>query len=236
MNLTNVQEENSNDYTHFFEECAKHRSECKFLNDLIDEETQKKFNVGFCPTWVNTKAIRNGEKTIPRPKPKIIIPASSNSYFAINVGYVDVNSEEEVTYIANRKNSNELFNMEILKVSTEPVFVVDDAVDVISFAAVGHNAVALADKDNCHSFVGYVKNNVPKYPLIFTTNKLYLSQFDVMNELDKLNIYYMDAHMGTAINYESFYEALFDNKEGLKEEVEMYINGLKEYWDSINPN
>ena len=65
------------DYSDFFKEAAKHIHETEYLTKRgISEETQNKFNIGYCKEW------KHPEKPKMMPSERIIIPTSKHSYMA----------------------------------------------------------------------------------------------------------------------------------------------------------
>lgn len=124
----------------------------------ISIETAKHFNCGFIKNWVHPKK-RNDNKVI--PSDRVIIPTSSDSYIARAT-----NPDNKLPKM-KAGNSN-IFNIDILKSSTQHVVIVEGEFDALSVIEAGNDAIALGSITNVDNFIHWLKDNniKPNKPLI----------------------------------------------------------------------
>ena len=136
------QKTQSTDYTHFFKLCTQMRSNSDYLTKRgISQATQKHFSIGYCPNWKSPTALKTGHN--PPATPRIIIPTSRYSYIARDTRSPESLNDTERRFSKMKEGKTELFNLQALENSPEPIFVVEGEIDAISVYEAGHNAVAL---------------------------------------------------------------------------------------------
>lgn len=165
------------DFTQQYKEWNKNLKDCTYTRG-ISFETLNRFNVGFCPDWVNPKA-----KQAP-PSPRLIIPMSASSYIA--------RATDGNRYKAIQAGSKILFNVEALK-ADEPVFVTEGEFDALSIIDAGGQAVGLSTTGNASKFIEQVKETPPAYPLCLALDNDKagrIAEKQITDELDKLGISY----------------------------------------------
>lgn len=217
--IMNKEEVNSIDYMKFFEECAKHRDECDYLDKRgISKETQEKFGVGYCPAWQSPAALRKGYN--PAPTPRVIIPTSTSSYIARDIRPSDKLNEQERKYIKMKEGKSGLFNTNAFKEYKENVFIVEGEIDAMSVAECGYGAVALGSTSNYRKLIEFIKDNKPSQNLIIaldndksgeeTSNKLLdeLKSLGVDCVAHNISGEYKDANEHMIADREAFREAL----------------------------
>lgn len=134
------------DYTEYLTKCAGDLHKTEYLDQRgISRETAARFGVGFDP------AVQCGSGSFPG----LIIPTSKHSYIARNT------SDNPGNMRFRNFGKIQLFNTGALY---EPgaVFIVEGAVDAMSIAEVGRNAVALNSTSNAPALVRMLTDKLPK--------------------------------------------------------------------------
>lgn len=151
------------DYTEFFKECTKHRSETDYLLKRgISEDIQKSFLIGYCPKWQSPTALKKGSN--PPATPRIIIPTSRYSYIARDTRS-DLTGREK-DYSKMKEGALSLFNERSLENMLEPVFVVEGEIDALSVIEVGFKCMALGSVNNYKKLVNRCREQKPAKPLL----------------------------------------------------------------------
>ena len=118
-----------------------------FAKRGISYNVAEKYNCGFIEGWTHPKK-RNGEKVI--PSDRVIIPTSKESYVARAV-----NENNRIPKM--KAGSSEIFNIDILKTSTQNVVVVEGEFDALSIIEAGNDAIALGSTTNVDKFLKWLK-------------------------------------------------------------------------------
>ena len=122
----------------------------------ISLETLKKFHVGFMPEWrANDKAPLS---------PRLIVPVWRGGYLARDTR-VELTGTQEA-YKKMRIGKVRLFNVDALKQTVKPVFVVEGELDALSVIDAGGVALGLSGIANIGKLIKAVKENPPEVKLI----------------------------------------------------------------------
>ena len=150
-----TQSDEVKDFTEFFKQAAANIEKTDYHRG-ISLETLKKFRVGFWEKWrVNGNAPFS---------PRLIIPVWSGGYLALDTR---ANlTEQESKYKKMRVGKVRLFNMDALKQTSKPVFVVEGEIDALSIIDAGGVALGLGSVVNISKLIQAVKEQPPKVPLI----------------------------------------------------------------------
>ena len=134
------------DYTEYFRKCVGNIRNTGYLERRgIGQDIAERFGVGF------DEAVRCGGVCFPG----LIIPTGKHSYIARN-------TSEELSDIRFRNFGKiQLFNSSALY-ETGAVFIVEGAIDAMSIAEVGRNAVALNSTSNVPTLIQTLKDRLPK--------------------------------------------------------------------------
>ena len=129
-------EETEQDYSGYYEACKKRLPETDYTRGL-SPETLRRFGIGFDPAWKHPKAPKMKES------PRLIIPTSPYSYLARHASAGDF-----INYRGEKENKSKvghvhIFNIEALKDSSRPTFIVEGELDAASICEVGGSALAL---------------------------------------------------------------------------------------------
>ena len=155
------------DQTSFFKECSHHLSSPACVQYLsqrgISVETARRFHLGYCVGWRHPKS----PKSVPE-SPRLIIPTSDCSYIARDIRSDREIPEEAKPYTKSKVGSVHIFNGDILKTSTKPVFIVEGEIDALSIEEVGGNAVALGGVSNTRQLIELLQQSPPTFPVILS--------------------------------------------------------------------
>lgn len=155
------------DYTEFFRECAARINETDYHRGL-SAETLRRFQVGFCPNWINPKAIktcRESGKPLPPATPRLIVPTSQYSYLARDTRQ-DI-PDNQKAYNKTKVSGVHMMNLEALD-GTEPVYIEEGEINALSVIDVGAPAVALGSTSMVKHFLKHVEHHKPKATLILS--------------------------------------------------------------------
>lgn len=145
------------DYTDYFDECHKNLNQTDYWKKrCLTEEILNKFNIGFDSQWLHPNS-RNNSFTTER----MIIPTGKGSYLARYTG------NKDTKYAKMKVGHTEIFNAEVLKTATEPIFIVEGEIDAMSIYEVSGTAIALGSVSMIQKFLRLVEDFVPSQPLIF---------------------------------------------------------------------
>lgn len=155
------------DCTEFFRECAARINETKYHRE-ISAETLHRFQVGYCPDWINPKAIktcRESGKPLPPATPRLIIPTSKYSYLARDTRENLTDKEKQFNKVKFGKMH--IFNLTALD-GQEPVYIVEGEIDALSIIDAGAAAIGLGSTSMVKSLIEYLKTHKPAAPLILS--------------------------------------------------------------------
>jgi len=124
------------DYSAYYEACKGKLPETDYTRGL-SPETLRRFSFGFDPAWRHPKAPKMKES------PRLIIPTSPYSYLARHAS-----AEDFINYRGEKENKSKvgrihIFNLEALRDSSRPTFIVEGEIDAASIVDVGGSALAL---------------------------------------------------------------------------------------------
>jgi len=147
---TPIESEKTIDYTLYYKECAARMSSGQGLEYMtsrgISKKTIERFGIGYDNNYNNYNQGR------------VIIPLSNICYVARAV------DKAEKKILFPRGGKIELFNSIALS-KEEPVFIVEGAIDALSIAEAGSEAVAFNGSGE-NKLINYIKENKPHCPLI----------------------------------------------------------------------
>lgn len=177
-------------------------------NRGISEETQKAFNVGFCPEWRSPKA----PATVPT-SPRCIIPRSRSSYLARDIR-TNLTPEQK-RFEKQNVGSITLFNFPCLEFS-DTVFVVEGEIDAMSIYEAGGYAVGLCSTANAGRFIEELKKKHKGQSFVLMLDndeRGRHTQADLAEELKKLEIPFVLANYPENIKDPNDY--LMKDREGM---------------------
>lgn len=150
-------ETEEHDYTDFYKEANKHLAETDYHRG-ITLETLNRFNVGYVPDW-QPPGMQNAPKT-----PRLIIPRSRTSYLARDTRATKDIPEYQRQYTKqNSPGKISLFNIEALRTSTKPLYIVEGEFDAMSIVDIGGEALATCSTSNISSFLKELKGVMSEY-------------------------------------------------------------------------
>lgn len=149
------------DYTEFFKMAAQHIADTDYHRG-ISLETLQRFGVGFVSQWEHPTTAKQFPGTY--LSPRLIVPNDNGGYLARDTR--QNLTVEQGRYQKQHVKPNGLFNGQVLKKSTAPVFVVEGEIDALSIIDAGGEAVALCSTTNASKLIEAVKTQRPKVPLI----------------------------------------------------------------------
>ena len=137
---------------------ASHLRETDYFTKRgISYETAEKYNCGYIAQWIHPT--KRGDKNI-YPSPRVIIPTSRESYVA--------RSTDDNKIPKMKAGTGNIFNIEVLKSSSQNVVVVEGEFDALSIIEAGNDAIALGSTSNVGKFIDWLreKNIRPHLPLV----------------------------------------------------------------------
>lgn len=207
-------EEPETDFTEFFREAHSHLWETKYHRG-ISLDTLDRFNVGYKKNWVHPKA------TGGQPDERLIIPTSRYSYIA-RATYTD-----DKTLKVRKVGASKIFNLEAIKDTSKPLFVVEGELDALSIIDLGYNAVGLGSAGNYRQLLEYIDQHTgqPVPELILALDNDETGRRDSQKLADglkerKIGYYELDICKG----YKDANEALNADREAFRASLEHYSN------------
>ena len=230
--------EEAKDYMKYYEECAQRVGMTDYLTSRgLSKEVIEQYQLGYDPYY----SVGYGKTW-----QAVIIPIAKNKYVARNV------DRGAVERYRKSKGPTSLYLKKMLKVATEPIYIVEGEIDALSIIEVGAPAIALGSTANTHMLVNEVMSNKPVQPLIIAldNDKAGLEAGEKLtNELRNIGIKcYMynpygeakDANEALLADREAFKKNINQGKDLEKElylrtstayKVQDFINGVA---DSVN--
>jgi len=157
-----VKEKNEEtDYTEFFIQANKHINETNYHRG-ISLETLNKFKIGYVPDWKHPKSPKM------LPSPRLIIPTGKSSYLARYSGKGDFINYRGVIENKSKVGTSQIFNLQALSQSQQPVFIVEGEIDALSVIDVGGEAVGLGSIGNVKRLLSVLRDMKPSQPLIIS--------------------------------------------------------------------
>lgn len=212
------------DLTNFFLE-AESLNNFEYLKRRgISEAIQKRFHVGFVPDWVSPQAVkttidRGGDPgKIPR-SPRCIIPTGNSSYIARDTreGLTD----EQKRYSKQKQGQQPLFNIQALE-DCKAVFVVEGEIDAMSVEEAGGKCIGLGSAANVRRLAEYLKDHHSGQVMILCLDNDTAgqdAQKQLSDELNRLNIGYIDGMRYACEGVKDPNEALIKDPEAFREAV-----------------
>lgn len=145
------------DYANLFDEWHKNIEQTDYWKKRgLSLDTMKHFNIGYCKNWKHPKASGKMFET-----ERLIIPTGKGSYLARYTGEKDINCTKM------KVGHNQIFNAQVLKSATVPIFVVEGEIDAMSIYEATGTAVALGSVSMIHKFLRLLEEVLPSQPVIF---------------------------------------------------------------------
>ena len=141
-------------------------------------------------------------------KKRFVIPTGKFSYNARATWEAD----KKERYL-KPKGQFELFNLKVIPLAEQPVFVVEGEFDALSIIEAGGIAVALGSSSNLR-FIEFLKSNRPKYPLILALDNDEagrVGEAKLSDELTKIQVEFVDADITG--DFKDANEALIGDRE-----------------------
>ena len=141
-------------------------------------------------------------------KKRFVIPTGEFSYNARATWEAD----KKERYL-KPKGQFELFNLKVIPLAEQPVFVVEGEFDALSIIEAGGIAVALGSSSNLR-FIDFLKSNRPKYPLILALDNDEagrVGEAKLSDELTKIQVEFVDADITG--EFKDANEALIGDRE-----------------------
>jgi replicative DNA helicase len=202
------------DLTAYFADVQKHLRETDYLLTRgISYETAARFRIGYDADY---RKDTNYRDTGGNPWKAIIIPTGEGSYTARNT---DPNASKDNRI--RKQGRSSVYQADLLKRATKPIFVVEGELDALSIYEVGGDAVGLGSTANASQFLGRVEKDPPNQPLILSLDNDEAGQKcteELVAGLRRLNLNYSIANASGKYNDPS--EALQENREAFKRVVE----------------
>ena len=149
------------DYTNFFLQANQHISDTNYHRGL-SLETLNRFQIGFVPDWKHPKSPKM------KPSPRLIIPTGKSSYLARYAGQGDFINYKGIIENKSKVGISQIFNLQALSRSQQPVFIVEGEIDALSVIDVGGEAVGLGSIGNVNRLLSLLKDIKPSQPLIIS--------------------------------------------------------------------
>lgn len=131
-------EEQGQDFSAYYEACKKRLPETDYTRGL-SPDTLSRFNIGYDPEWRHPKVVAEGKN--PPATPRLIIPTSAYSYLARDTRQEIPEAQQD--YKKSKVGHVHIFNLEALRDSSRPTFIVEGEIDAASIVEVGGSALAL---------------------------------------------------------------------------------------------
>ncbi len=195
-----------NNFKEYFKKCNNQISNTNYLEKRgFSLETINKYMLGYEPNYKNGNEIWQA----------IIIPTSDNTYVVRNT---NLNADKKNRI--RKYGPNQIYNIDIIKDSNRPIFVVEGELDALSIIELGFQAISLGSTSNYKKFVQKIKNYKINKPFIIALDndeQGHITSKKLANELEQLNIsfYELDIYNG----YKDANEALISNKNLFKESL-----------------
>lgn len=191
----------------------------------ISEAVLQRFNVGYVANWKHPKAPEAAPTT-----PRLIIPTSSESYLAR-----DTRSEvpeNQRDYTKQKVGPMHIFNLDTLRTTTTPVFVVEGEIDAMSIIDAGAEAVALGSVSMVKRFIDLVKAIHPKAPLIIALDNDEAGRKAAETLQEGLKAANLISYRETvAAGYKDANEALNKDPNALRANVQAILDTVKRIQD-----
>lgn len=154
--------EERTDYSSFFLEASKRINETNYLKERgLSEAVISRFRLGYDPNWRHP----NVPAGVPY-SPRVIIPTSRYSYLARDIRKLEDIPEGSRSYMKQKVGGVSIFNVEALRKSKQPIFIVEGEIDALSIMEAGGEAIALGTANNGRALVKEVKKSKPVQPLV----------------------------------------------------------------------
>ena len=186
------QNENREPLTEFFEKCHAAVEKTDYWKKRgLSKAIIDAYNLGY---WEEKK--------------RFVIPTGEFSYNARATWEAD----KKERYL-KPKGQFELFNLKVIPLAEQPVFVVEGEFDALSIIEAGGIAVALGSSSNLR-FIEFLKSNRPKYPLILALDNDEagrVGEAKISDELTKIQVEFVDADITG--DFKDANEALIGDRE-----------------------
>lgn len=197
------------DYEKYFKEMQENIDACTYLEDRgISKEIIERYGIGYDPNF----NISTGGQIWQA----IIIPTSKRSFVARNIN-VNTKSKNKV----RAKGARTPFNLEVLKQSQRPIYLVEGEIDALSILEVGGLAIGLGGDNNQNTLIQEIKKSETKAPLIVAFDNDNPGQKAGENLLEKLKKEKLQAYKINAFEaYNDPNDYLIANKEEFRQSIE----------------
>ena len=149
------------DYTNFFLRANNHITDTNYHRGL-SLETLNKFQIGYIPDWKHPKSPKM------KPSPRLIIPTGKSSYLARYAGQGDFVNYKGIIENKSKVGTSQIFNLQALSQSQQPVFIVEGEIDALSVIDAGGEAVGLGSIGNINRLLSLLRDMKPSQPLIIS--------------------------------------------------------------------
>lgn len=156
-------------------------------------------------------------------KRRFVIPTGEFSYNARATWEAD----KKERYL-KPKGQFELFNLQVIPIAEQPVFIVEGEFDALSIIEAGGIAVALGSSNNLR-FIEFLKTSKPKYPLILALDNDEagrVGEEKLAEELTKIGVQYVQADITD--QFKDANEALVYDRENFIKRIENTKNTVLE--------
>jgi len=198
------------DFTAFIAETQACLTETDYWKQRgLSEGTARRFGLGYCANWRHPKA----PDTVPT-SPRLIIPTSRHSYLARDTR-AEL-TEEQKRYSKSKAGSVHILNLNAIRTTNKPIFVVEGELDALSVIEVGGEALALGSVSNVGKLLEAVKGKKPAQPLVIALDNDEAgekAEKELAGGLDALGITYY--RINPAGKYKDANEALVKNRPNL---------------------
>ena len=149
------------DYSEFFLQANRHITDTNYHRG-ISLETLNRFQIGYIPDWKHPKSPKMS------PSPRLIIPTGKSSYLARYAGQGDFVNYKGIVENKSKVGTSQIFNIQALSQSEQPVFIVEGEIDALSIIDAGGEAVGLGSIGNVSRLLSLLKDIKPSQPLIIS--------------------------------------------------------------------
>ena len=159
--ISSLPQSDQADYKNFFLQANKHITDTHYHRG-ISLETLNKFQIGYISDWKHPKSPKM------KPSPRLIIPTGKSSYLARYAGQGDFVNYKGIIENKSKVGTSQIFNLQALSQSQQPVFIVEGEIDALSVIDAGGEAVGLGSIGNINRLLSLLRDMKPSQPLIIS--------------------------------------------------------------------
>ncbi len=154
-------QDNETDFSDFFLQANRHIADTDYHRG-ISLDTLNRFRIGYIPDWKHPKSPKMS------PSPRLIIPTGKSSYLARYAGKGDFINYKGIPENKSKVGTSQIFNLQALSQSEQPVFIVEGEIDALSVIDAGGEAVGLGSIGNIGRLLSLLRDIKPSQPLIIS--------------------------------------------------------------------